>query len=80
MSSTGRRVRYPSSKNNGNVYVVDGHHRLAAARLAGVESVRVEDVTEQLIESGFQSYRNMKEVLDSAATYLGNRLKPYKLR
>ncbi|MEW9534701.1 ParB-like protein [Microbispora sp. NPDC049125] len=64
----------------GAMYVVDGHHHLAAARYAGLDRVAVRDVTEELTNGGFLGYRDMEDVLSSAAQYVGNRLNPYKLR
>jgi ParB-like nuclease domain len=67
-------------RNEGQAYVVDGHHRLAAARLAGLDQVGVRDVTGDLLGGGFAGYSDMADVLSSAASFMGNRLNPYKLR
>ncbi|MEW1753287.1 putative T7SS-secreted protein [Streptomyces angustmyceticus] len=66
--------------DDGITYVVDGHHRLAAARYANVEEVTVQDVTKQLKEEGFLGYKDMDDVMNSAAEYRGNRLNRHKLR
>jgi hypothetical protein len=65
---------------DGTMYVVDGHHRLAAARYAGLDQVAVRDVTEELDNGGFLGYKDMEDVISSAAQYVGNRLNRYKLR
>ncbi|MFG3142180.1 ParB/Srx family N-terminal domain-containing protein [Streptomyces sp. NPDC048211] len=64
---------------DGTRYVVDGHHRLAAARMANVDAVGIRDVTGQLNNGGFLSYKNMDDVVESASTFLGNRLNRRKL-
>ncbi|GIL26351.1 ParB-like protein [Actinocatenispora comari] len=46
---------------DGTQYVVDGHHRLAAARMAGVDEVRIIDVTDQLNDGGFLGYSDMAD-------------------
>lgn len=65
---------------DGTQYVVDGHHRLSAARRAGLDEVKVEDVTDQLNNGGFLGYPDMDDVLNSAATVGPDKLNPYKLR
>jgi len=67
-------------RNGDDVFVVDGHHRLDAARRAGLSEVPIQDVTQQLNSIGYQSYRNMDDVVNGAESFLGNRLNPYKLR
>jgi RHS repeat-associated protein len=67
-------------RNGDDMYVVDGHHRLAAARLAGLDEVSIRDVTAQLNEGGFAGYTDMDDVLRSAHSFTGNKLNPYKLR
>ncbi|WP_413774992.1 ParB/RepB/Spo0J family partition protein [Actinocorallia sp. A-T 12471] len=67
-------------RDEGRSYVVDGHHRLAVAKLAGLDEVHVVDVTEDLLLNGFKGYADVDDVLSSAAGFLGNRLNPYKLR
>ncbi|WP_069976326.1 polymorphic toxin-type HINT domain-containing protein [Streptomyces rubrolavendulae] len=64
---------------DGTQYVVDGHHRLAAARMANVNVVGIRDVTAQLNDGGFLGYKNMDDVVESASTFLGNRLNRRKL-
>ncbi|MFF8993344.1 RHS repeat-associated core domain-containing protein [Streptomyces sp. NPDC014983] len=64
---------------DGTQYVVDGHHRLAAARMANVDAVGIRDVTDQLNDGGFLGYKNMDDVVESASTFLGNRLNRRKL-
>lgn len=64
---------------DGTQYVVDGHHRLAAARMANVDAVGIRDVTAQLNDGGFLGYKNMDDVVESASTFLGNRLNRRKL-
>jgi hypothetical protein len=68
------------AKNGDDMYVLDGHHRLAAAKLAGLEEVPIQDVTDQLVSEGFRGYSDMDDVLRSAHTFMGNRLNPHKLR
>jgi ParB-like nuclease domain len=68
------------AKQDDDMYVVDGHHRLAAALLAGLDSVSVVDVTDQVANGGYLGYTDMQDVLDSASTFVRNRLNPYKLR
>ncbi|MGW0520430.1 polymorphic toxin-type HINT domain-containing protein [Crossiella sp. NPDC003009] len=65
--------------DDGVAYVVDGHHRLAAAKLAGVKQVRIADVTDQVKNGGYLGYRNMDDVLNGAASFIGNRLNRRKL-
>lgn len=67
-------------RNEGQAYVVDGHHRLAAAKLAGLDQVAVSDVTGGLLNGGFGGYADMADVLNGAGSFMGNRLNPYKLR
>jgi hypothetical protein len=67
-------------RNEGQSYVVDGHHRLAAAKLAGLDQVAVRDVTGELLNGGFKGYSDMADVLDGVASFMGNRLNPHKLR
>jgi hypothetical protein len=67
-------------RNEGQAYVVDGHHRLAAAKLASLDQVAVRDVTGELLNGGFSGYSDMADVLNGAASFMGNRLNPYKLR
>ena len=67
-------------KNGDNVYEVDGHHRLDAARRAGLSEVPIQDVTQQLNNGGYLGYRNMDDVVNGANSFVGNRLNPYKLR
>ncbi|MGC4810922.1 DUF6531 domain-containing protein [Micromonospora sp. DT228] len=67
-------------RHDGSTYVVDGHHRLAAAKYANVDEVRVRDVTDDLVREGFLGYRDMDDVLRSAESFTGNRLNPHKLR
>ncbi|PAZ09310.1 hypothetical protein CLM62_47305 [Streptomyces sp. SA15] len=64
---------------DGAQYVVDGHHRLAAARMANVDAVGIRDVTDQLNDGGFLGYKDMDDVVESASTFLGNRLNRRKL-
>ncbi|MGW0363063.1 polymorphic toxin-type HINT domain-containing protein [Streptomyces sp. NPDC002990] len=64
---------------DGTQYVVDGHHRLVAARMANVDAVGIRDVTAQLNDGGFLGYKNMDDVVESASTFLGNRLNRRKL-
>jgi hypothetical protein len=66
--------------HGGTTYVVDGHHRLAAARLANLEQVSVDNVTATLLERGFLGYRDMDDVIRSAGEFMGNRLNQFKLR
>ncbi|MFG2055211.1 polymorphic toxin-type HINT domain-containing protein [Micromonospora sp. NPDC048930] len=67
-------------RHEGTTYVLDGHHRLAAARWAGVKKVRINDVTEQLNNGGFRGYADMNDVLRTAEGYMGNKLNPYKMK
>jgi hypothetical protein len=60
--------------HKGVMYIVDGHHRLAAAKLAGVREVLVNDVTEQLVNGGVRGYRDMTDVLAGARAFRGNSL------
>jgi hypothetical protein len=68
------------AKNGDDMYVLDGHHRLAAAKMVGLEEVPIQDVTDQLVSGGFRGYPDMDDVLRSAHTFMGNRLNPRKLR
>lgn len=79
VTSTGNRAR-SVVRHEGRSYVVDGHHRLDAAKRAGLDEVGVRDVTAELTENGFLGYRDMDDVLGSASSFMGNRLNPYKLR
>jgi hypothetical protein len=74
------RAQLAVVEHEGRFYLLDGHHRLAAARLAGLAHVAVRDVTQELLSGGFKSYKTLQEVLDDAALYQGDRLNPYKLR
>jgi len=67
-------------RHEGTTYVLDGHHRLAAAKWVGLDRVGVNDVTDELTSVGFRGYKDMADVLDTASRYTGNRLNPYKLR
>ncbi|MFC8902597.1 polymorphic toxin-type HINT domain-containing protein, partial [Micromonospora sp. NPDC057140] len=67
-------------RHEGKMYVVDGHHRLAAARWTRQGEVGIRDVTDQLNNGGFKGYADMADVLDSASRYPGNRLNPHKLK
>jgi hypothetical protein len=67
-------------RHEGNIYVVDEHHRLAAAKWAGVHSVAIHDVTEELLKNGLKGYKDMDDVLSSAGSFISNRLNPYKLK
>ncbi len=68
------------ARNGDDMYVLDGHHRLAAAKLAGLEEVPIQDVTDQLVNGGFKGYADMEDAVRSAQSFVGNRLNPYKLR
>jgi RHS repeat-associated protein len=62
---------------DGMKYVVDGHHRLAAAKLDPLSRpVGFQDVTNQLNNGGYKGYRNMDDVLNGALDYAleGNKL------
>jgi hypothetical protein len=67
-------------RHEGSSYVVDGHHRLAAAKLAGLSEVSITDVTAELTSSGFLGYKSMDDVLQGARTFIGNNLNRFKLR
>ncbi|MBE1488907.1 LamG-like jellyroll fold domain-containing protein [Plantactinospora soyae] len=67
-------------RHEGTTYVLDGHHRLAAAKWVGAERVGIRDVTDELLNGGFRGYKDMADVLDTASRFQGNRLNPYKLR
>ncbi|MDM4718796.1 ParB/RepB/Spo0J family partition protein [Micromonospora sp. WMMA1363] len=67
-------------RHEGTTYVLDGHHRLAAAKWVGVGRVGIRDVTDELLNGGFRGYKDMADVLDTASRFQGNRLNPYKLR
>ncbi len=51
------------------MYVLDGHHRLAAAKFAGLDEVPIQDVTDQLNNGGFRGYADTDDVLRSADSY-----------
>ena len=44
------------ARNGDEMYVVDGHHRLDAAKRAGLGRVPIHDVTDQLVNGGFRVY------------------------
>jgi ParB/Sulfiredoxin domain len=46
-------------EHDGKKYIVDGHHRVAAARRAGVE-----EVPYRVVELPFRGYRTMDDVLE----------------
>jgi hypothetical protein len=69
----------PIADNGDHTYVLDGHHRLAAAKLAGLEEVPIQDVTGQLANGGFKGYADMDDVLRSAQSFMGNRVNPCNL-
>ncbi|ADI08421.1 Rhs protein [Streptomyces bingchenggensis BCW-1] len=66
--------------DDGTMYVVDGHHRLAAARRINLDEVAIRDVTQQLKDGELPGYKDIDDVTSSASEYRGNRLNQYKLR
>jgi hypothetical protein len=68
------------AKDGEDMYVLDGHHRLAAAKMAGLQEVPIQDVTDQVVNGGFRGYPDMDDVIRSAQSFVGNRFNPYKLR
>ena len=56
-------------RNGDDMYVLDGHHRLAAAKFAGLDEVPIQDVTDQLNNGGFRGYADTDDVLRSADSY-----------
>lgn len=66
--------------SDGTMYVVDGHHRLAAARRVNLDEVGIRDVTQQLEDGEIPGYKDIDDVKSSSDEYRGNRLNQYKLR
>jgi hypothetical protein len=64
-------------EHNGQKIVVDGHHRLAAARLAKID-VPYQTVDEAWIQAN-TGWRSLDEVVNSAGQANGIRLNPYML-
>lgn len=76
MRSNGFQREQPVNvvKIDGKMYIVDGHHRAAAARRTNTKvDVRVLSENEMKQQSGFKSY---EDVLQSAAQTFGDRLTP----
>ncbi len=61
--------------HNGRTYIIDGHHRIAAAKMAGLDDVPIKIIGD--LKSHPSSYNSIQDVLESADTVGFDRLRIY---
>lgn len=59
--------------HNGEMFIVDGHHRLAAAKMAGLTEVPIKVIDD--IATHPSSWRSVEEVVKDAASVGPNTLR-----